>query len=158
VSETGTIHATTVSLDGFGVLLRGAPGSGKSALALQLIEQQGTGLGPAAFTALLVADDQTILTRRDDVLFASAPDALRGLLELRGLGLLPVNIAPDVAVRLVVDLQPSSGIDRLPAPESLRTTLLGVVLPRIAIDATHPSAAARVRTACVWVMKAAFPP
>ena len=158
MSLSQTIHSTTVSLNGLGVLLRGEPGSGKSSLALQLMEQPGMGLGDKVLAARLVADDQTILTLKNGKLQATAPDSLKGLLELRGLGLLSVAAQQDVAVVLVVDLKPATTIERLPDKAALHTDLLGVTLPRIDIDASHPSAAARVRTALLAVTKGAFPP
>ena len=152
-----TIHATCLSLNGCGVLLRGAPGSGKSALALQLIETRGNGLGRDDLLGVLVSDDQTILSPRDGQLYASPPETLAGLLELRGVGLVKVPFVQDVALRLVVDLKPSTLIERMPEPASLRAMLLGVVLPRVETDASHPSAATRIRTALVAVTKETFP-
>ena len=152
-----TVHATTISLNGLGVLLRGAPGSGKSSLALQLIEAQGSGLGQENLLGMLVSDDQTILTLKDGLLLASPPDSIAGLLELRGVGLVKVSFAQIVTLRLVVDLKPAVQIERMPEPEKLRADLLGVVLPRIEVDPNQPSAAARVRTALVAVTKDAFP-
>lgn len=72
------LHASAVALAGNGLLIRGASGSGKSSLALQLIS-----LG-----ATLIADDQTLVTARDGGLWLSAPDTIRGLIEARGVGLL----------------------------------------------------------------------
>jgi HPr kinase/phosphorylase len=158
MSLSQTIHATTVSLNGLGVLLRGEPGSGKSSLALQLMEQPGTGLADTVLAARIVADDQTVLTLQNGKLQATAPDALKGLLELRGLGLLPVTAQQDVAIVLVVDLKPAATIERLPDKAALYTDLMGVTLPRIDIDASHPSAAALLRTAFVAITKGSFPP
>src|SRR6185312_10220968 len=68
------LHATTVAIDGAAVLLRGPSGSGKSDLALRLIDAG----------ARLVADDQSELRRVGEVVVVRAPDALRGLIEVRG--------------------------------------------------------------------------
>ena len=74
------LHATAISINGQAVLLIGPPGSGKSDLALRLIDRG----------ALLIADDQVALTEVDGVLHASAPAATAGLIEVRGLGIAAV--------------------------------------------------------------------
>lgn len=143
------LHATTISLSGSGILIRGPSGSGKSSLALQLLESQGSGLGMASIAASLVADDQTELCKRNGKVYASPPLSIAGLLEVRGHGILRLPFERDVAVGLVVDLQPASAIARLPLPTELETELMGVKLPCIAIDPSFNSAASRVRVA--WV-------
>ncbi|MDF0600809.1 HPr kinase/phosphatase C-terminal domain-containing protein [Psychromarinibacter sp. C21-152] len=110
------IHASCVALDGRAVLIRGAAGSGKSGLALQLM----------ALGAALVADDRTEITLHDGWPVAACPAAIRGRIEARGLGLLAADPAPPAVVRLVVDLDRVE-TDRLP-PER-HTDLLGVPLP-----------------------------
>lgn len=72
-----TVHATTIAIDGAGVLLRGPSASGKSDLALRLIDDG----------ARLVADDRTVLALRDGIVEASAPPSIRGKIEVRGLGI-----------------------------------------------------------------------
>lgn len=96
LAAPGTLrHATCVALpDGRGLLIEGPSGSGKSALALQLI----------ALGAQLVADDRTLVEDRGDHLAAVCPAATRGLIEARGIGLLRVPALREAVVRLVVDL------------------------------------------------------
>jgi HPr kinase/phosphorylase len=136
MSTTLLLHATTVCLDGGAVVIRGPSGSGKSDLALQLTE-----------TATLIADDQTRLERRDNQLFASAPPRIKGLLEVRGLGIIKVATIEEAPVALIIDLVPANQIDRMPKPEDLQTELLGLTLPRLALDASTASAAMRIRMA-----------
>jgi HPr kinase/phosphorylase len=111
------VHATTVSVAGRGLLILGPSGSGKSALALQLM----------ALGAGLVADDRTILTvTTAGGLVATCPPAIRGLIEARGLGLLhttPLEAAPLAAA---VDLGQTE-TQRLPGPRHI--LLLGRPLP-----------------------------
>lgn len=99
-----THHGTIVDIAGTGVLLRGASGSGKSDLALRLLDRGGT----------LVADDRYLLkpARRGAVGFA--PDNLYGLLEVRGLGVLSVPAIKTTLVGLVVDLVDRQEVPRLP--------------------------------------------
>lgn len=118
--ETSTqIHATCVALGGHGILLRGPSGSGKSDLALRLIAEAG---------ARLVADDQCRLTKRGGALIARAPAVGAGCIEARGLGLLRVPAASEVAVTLVLDLVPRAEQARVPQPDRLR--LCGVDVRR----------------------------
>jgi HPr kinase/phosphorylase len=129
------VHGTSVALDGAGVLLRGPSGAGKSDLALRLIESG----------AALVADDQTELRRVGMGLRMSAPAAIAGLLEVRGVGILRVPSVPSAILRLVVTLVPSEAIERLPEPR--RCLLLDCAIAEIALAAFEASAAAKLRLA-----------
>ena len=84
MGQRDNIHATAVLLGEHGVLVRGPSGSGKSLLALLLIEAY-TDRG---LPALLVADDRVDIERRDDAIVLSPPQVLAGLIELRGRGIL----------------------------------------------------------------------
>lgn len=130
-----TRHATCVALSGRGVLLRGPPGAGKSDLALRLIDGG----------ALLVADDRVVLRRAGARVFASAPAALAGLLEVRGLGIVRLPARESAPLALVADLDPARGIERL--PEAERCVLCGVALPIVAVAPRRASAAALIRVA-----------
>lgn len=107
-AETAVLHASCVAVDGRGLLILGPSGCGKSALALQMM----------ACGADLVADDQVVLFRRGELLWASAPPALQGLIEARGVGILRADMLAGAAVHLAVDLgQPVS--PRLPDPQTM---------------------------------------
>ena len=112
------LHATTVAWQGRACLIRGASGTGKSALALQLM---GYGAG-------LVADDRTILTETDAGVVASCPEPLLGLIEARGVGLLEAEPHPPCPVVLVVDLDRQE-TERLPPRRT--ADLLGHALPLV---------------------------
>ena len=130
-------HATCVAIDGCGVLLRGPPGSGKSDLALRLIDGG----------AFLVADDLVALAPDGERLIAtlpaSAPPEIRGRIEMRGIGILPVPTIARAPIRLVVDLVPGDRLERLPEREHVR--LAGIAVPMCRLDPFGASAAARVR-------------
>lgn len=97
------LHGSCVSRDAAAVLLLGPSGSGKSDLVLRLV---GRGW-------VLVADDQVVI----DGLAVSAPAALRGMLEIRGLGIFEgLAVAVGARLTLVVDLVPRDAVARLPAP------------------------------------------
>jgi len=127
-------------------LILGAPGSGKSDLVLRLIDQPGFGTGDALIRARLVSDDQTIIERRGEALYASSPEPVAGLLEIRGQGIVAVGHLPEVRLALVVRLTPAREIERLPENTQINR-IAGVVLPEIAIDPTAVTAPARIRAA-----------
>jgi serine kinase of HPr protein (carbohydrate metabolism regulator) len=129
-----TIHASTVASDGRAVLISGPSGSGKSDLALRLLDR--------GFT--LVSDDQTIVRRDGDRLVASAPPTIKGKLEIRGIGIVEMDIVNDVPVALFVEL--TSEIMRLPDDRRERP-VLGVNLPLVSVDAMTASAPSKVALA-----------
>lgn len=147
MTDSHNMHATCLSIGGRALLISGAPGMGKSSLALALMEQPGTGLSGAPLAASLIADDQTLLEQRHGHLWASCPAPLLGKLEVRGLGIIPVAPAAPAPVAMVVQLVAAQSIPRLPDEHDLRTTLLGVQLPLFRVDAATPAAASRVRLA-----------
>lgn len=112
---TANIHATCISLGGEGVLLLGKPGSGKSDLALRLIENK---------KAELVADDRVDLFVENNKLFAAPPAAIAGLLEVRGVGIVRRPYLAKTEIKLAVDLvEKPADIERL--PEAYAKDLLG---------------------------------
>lgn len=129
------IHATAVAFGGDGILLRGPSGSGKSDLALRLIDEG----------ARLVADDQTELERVAAGLEMRAPATIAGRIEVRGLGILRVPALAAAPLRLVVDLVAPEAIERLPEPQFC--TLLDVVVPLLRLAPFAASATAKLRLA-----------
>ena len=129
-----TVHASTVAVDGRAVLITGPSGSGKSDLALRLLDR--------GFS--LVSDDQTIVKRSGERLLASAPGTIAGKLEVRGIGIVQMEHVSDVPVALIVEL--TSDIQRLP-DDSRARPILGVKLPLISIDAMTASAPSKVALA-----------
>lgn len=127
-----SLHASCVSMNEIGILLRGPSGSGKSDLTLRLMAEG----------AMLVADDQVQLTDVAGSLVARAPDKLAGKLEVRGCGILAFPILESVTVRLVVDLVPRIDVQRLPKPSSCR--LFGFELPLYQLHAFDSSCSLKV--------------
>lgn len=129
-----TVHASTVASEGRAVLITGPSGSGKSDLALRLLDR--------GFS--LVSDDQTIVRADGNRLLASAPPTIAGKLEIRGIGIVEMETVRDVPVALIVEL--TSDIQRL--PDDLRERpILGVSLPLVSIDAMTASAPSKVALA-----------
>ena len=129
-----TLHASTVALDGRAVMIAGPSGSGKSDLALRLLDR--------GFT--LVSDDQTIVRKEAGRLLASAPPAIHGKLEIRGVGIVEMETISDVPVALFIEL--TSDIQRLP-DDSRERLVLDVKLPLISVDAMTASAPSKVALA-----------
>jgi HPr kinase/phosphorylase len=128
------LHASCVDLSGAGVVLLGPSGSGKSDLALRLIDGG----------ARLVADDRVVIERSGDELTARPPEAIAGLLEVRGLGVMRVGHCAASPLGLVVALgdRPAPRL-----PERATCQLLGVALPQLELDPWTPSACAKIRLA-----------
>lgn len=129
-----THHASTVAIDGRAVLIGGPSGSGKSDLALRLLDR--------GFK--LVSDDRTLVRRDGEKLIASAPPTIAGKLEIRGIGIVDMETVENVPVALFVEL--TSDIQRLP-DENRERPILGVLVPLISIDAMSASAASKVALA-----------
>lgn len=133
-THSQTIHATAVASEGRGILLAGPSGSGKSDLALRLIDRG----------ARLVSDDYSNLRSRGGVLRVSAPETIRGKMEVRGLGLLEMDPQDDIPVCLFVRLD--GAIERL--PEGKETVLLlEKSVPVFAVAAFEASAPLKVELA-----------
>ena len=128
------LHASCIGADGRAVLIAGPSGSGKSDLALRLIDR--------GFT--LVSDDRTIIRREGRRLIASAPPTIKGKLEIRGIGIVDLETLSDLPVSLIVEL--TSEIQRLP-DDSRERLILGIGIPLISVDAMTASAASKVALA-----------
>lgn len=115
--ESVLLHASAVILAGRGLLVLGRAGAGKSGLVMQLV------LGGAA----LVADDQVLVSRRGRALVASAPPALSGLVEARGVGLLSLPRVPEAPLVLAVNLN-SPPAARMPQAATFEQLGVGIEL------------------------------
>jgi serine kinase of HPr protein (carbohydrate metabolism regulator) len=131
ILSSETIHASCVSINDRAVLIVGPSGSGKSDLALRLIDRG----------ALLVSDDYTIVRRADGKLRAGPPPNITGLIEVRGIGLVPMPFKSDVPVALMISL--AEQVERLPDNPGSRL-LAGVAVPVAALTALEASAPVKV--------------
>lgn len=131
---TANIHASCVSLNNKGILIIGASGLGKSDLCLRLIMER---------SAKLVADDRVNLQNIDGQIIASAPEILRGLLEVRGLGIIKQPYVSQTPVHLIVKLVGSyDEVERLPDPVFYE--LEGAHISQISLWSFEPSAVLKV--------------
>jgi HPr kinase/phosphorylase len=132
-----TVHATAVLVGADGVLIRGESGTGKSALALALIERG----------ARLIADDRLTLAACHDRIVASAPQATLGMIELRGRGVITVAHERSGVIRLVADIVDEEGLERMPEEHQLSATIAGIELPRQPVPAAIERAVRLVEAA-----------
>jgi serine kinase of HPr protein (carbohydrate metabolism regulator) len=116
-------HGTSIVLDDNGVLIIGDSGSGKSDLALRLIDNGAT----------LISDDVTICEKKLNGIFLSCPKEIKGLLEVREVGIITVPYVEKVKLILVVRL----------TDESLK--ILNFSIPLLSIDGKNPSAVVKVK-------------
>lgn len=128
-----TLHATTVAIDGRAIAIEGPSGSGKSDLALRLIDRG----------AALVSDDISLVARVGGVLRVRAPDTIRARMEVRGIGIVDVDQVDDVPLALVVRLADS--VPRM--PDRRKRLLAGVEVREVLIDPRPASAAIIVELA-----------
>lgn len=105
------VHATCLDYGGRGLLIAGPSGSGKSDLALRLLDRPGW---------RLVVDDRVQLSSTDRAVLATAPVRLRGLLEIRGQGIVRLRsdeLAATTRIIAAVQLvERPNEIERLPDP------------------------------------------
>lgn len=127
-------QAGCVAIGERGVLIEGKPGSGKSSLALALIDRG----------AMLVGDDGVALDVEDGRLIAAPHPQIAGKLEVRNVGLVDMPTLPRVAIGLVIRLDPEAPrfID---APEAV--TIEGVTLPLVRLYPDSPVIALRAELA-----------
>jgi serine kinase of HPr protein (carbohydrate metabolism regulator) len=129
-----TLHASCVAIAGRAVLIMGPSGSGKSDLALRLVDRG----------AVLVSDDYSLCQRAGKDLLASAPVTIAGKIEVRGLGIQAMAHVDRVAVALIVTIE--SVVERLPETVMMRK-IAGVDIPVMAVVALEASAPIKVEMA-----------
>lgn len=122
------IHATSLLIDGRAVLIAGASGTGKSDLALRLIDRG----------AQLISDDYTRLENRNGILFGSAVPSISGKIEVRGVGIVDIPNIGDGPVALLLDLDEVP--ERLPADPPVLRSLAGIAIPSLPFSALESSA------------------
>lgn len=128
------LHASAVAIGGRAVLITGPSGSGKSDLALRLIDRG----------ARLVSDDYVSLRVVKSLLLASPAPNIAGKIEVRGVGIVERPWLRDVPVGLLVDLAITPA--RLPSGADTRL-LSEIAIPWIGLHALEASAPVKVEEA-----------
>jgi serine kinase of HPr protein (carbohydrate metabolism regulator) len=128
-AERFNLHATAITVQNTGILFTGPSGSGKSELAFSfLTEAERCGL-PAA----LIADDQIFVYHDGDNIIAERPDAIAGLLELRGSGIVSVKSVARAPLHFAVTTVLSTENPRLPEDDEMFLLPCGGYLPLLRI-------------------------
>ena len=127
------IHGGLLSIYGKGVLIRGESGMGKSEIALELIKRGH----------LLVADDRVDCYRIHNKIVGKAPELLREMLEIRGIGVINVSrmfgvssVLPKAEINFQVNLEPwkaDQDYDRVGFEEKKHENILGIDIPKIVV-------------------------
>ncbi|MFT6658057.1 HPr kinase/phosphorylase [Maritalea sp.] len=122
--KTENVFGTGITYDGYGILLRGQSGAGKSLLALDLLDRAET----QGLEAFLISDDRVLLHVEDGAVICKSPPQIAGQIELRGCGVIERATTEQTKVNLVIDLL--NELDRMPENEEFETELMGVKIPR----------------------------
>lgn len=130
-----TLHASCVAIDGHGVLIQGPSGSGKSDLALQLMDQG----------AVLVADDYVELHQEGEAITVSPPQSIEGLIEIRGIGLIQTVFVAAAPLILAVELRNREDIVRMPDTQGEFDIFAECPRPLVRLGIHDGSNAAKVR-------------
>ncbi len=126
------VHASCVNFKGKGILILGKSGSGKSDLALRLIDAGGT----------LVSDDYVEVVSENNTLMAKAAPNIAGMIEVRGIGLIKIDFLPMAQLDLALDLVPRNDIERLPEQGYFETD--NIQIPLYGYDGFCASAIAKI--------------
>ncbi len=145
-AEGQAIHATCLVVGTKGILIRGYSGTGKSALALEMIQRARLN---GSFTAL-VADDRVCIAEKNGRLIGSCPNPIRGKAELRGYGIVGVPYLDTAVIHIVLDLKAREEIDRLPEERQLTCELCSVKLIRQQVPKEDHLAALRLANALIF--------
>jgi len=145
------LHVTVVVAGVAGVMILGRSGAGKSSLALAVVEH----FRLRGRFAALVADDGVWLSVAAGRLVAEAPQAIAGLVEIRGLGPAACDHEPRAVIDRAVRLVPRADAPRI-AAEGAAETVLGLAIP--ALDLAEGDTAGAVRALVAWLETARAAP
>ena len=134
ILSSETLHASCVAIDGRGVLIEGLSGTGKSDLALRLIDRG----------AVLVSDDYIICTRQGSMLYGAAPATIAGKIEVRGIGLIELPHLERAPLALIVTILEAP--PRFPEGVHMRR-IAGIDIPQVALAGLEPSTPLKVELA-----------
>jgi len=139
------VHGSAIAIHGSGVLLLGPSGSGKSDLALRLVDRG----------AKLICDDVVHIENNNSLPQLACAPNIAGKIEVRGIGICPIDFVDSAPLRLVVQL--AQHVDRMP-PEHQRITIAGYSTPIFKLSPFQPSSAIKVEWALRSVIDAGLLP
>tara|TARA_Y200000002_G_scaffold366190_1_gene356881 strand:+ start:780 stop:1205 length:426 start_codon:yes stop_codon:yes gene_type:complete len=130
--ELKRVHSSAIVLEDNGILIIGDSGSGKSDLALRLIDSGAT----------LISDDITICEKKKNLIYLSAPLETRGLLEVREVGIITVPFVEGIILRMIVKLE-DGGLERIPQKKNYK--IFGQKIPMLTINGKNSSSVVKVK-------------
>ena len=130
--ELKRVHSSAIVLEDNGILIIGDSGSGKSDLALRLIDSGAT----------LISDDITICEKKKNLIYLSAPLETRGLLEVREVGIITVPFVEGIILRMIVKLE-AGGLERIPQKNKYK--IFGLKIPMLTINGKNSSSVVKVK-------------
>jgi HPr kinase/phosphorylase len=139
------VHATALAIGGQGILLTGPSGSGKSDLALRMIDRGG----------VLISDDIVIVSKTSEGLSVGVAPNIAGKIEVRGVGICTVQYLASAPLQLVAAL--SSDIERMPGDRQM-SSIMGVEVPSIQLAPFEASATIKLELAFRRVVDASLVP
>lgn len=131
-------HCCVIIIGQNGILIEGPSGSGKTSLAMGLINN----FKQNNIKAVLVSDDQAILSNENEVLIATVPKMIAGKVEIRGFGISKVEHIASTKITLIVGLEEDEYIERMPEKETKE--ILGISLPFLKLPKRHEAQAIRI--------------
>ena len=126
------LHATSVAIEDNGVAIFGDSGTGKSDLALRLIDSGAT----------LISDDITVFSKSENYIHLFGVENTKGLLEVREIGIITVPYIEGIRLKLIIKLT-NKEIERI--PKTNQTKLLGLKFPKLEINGKNSSSVAKVK-------------
>jgi HPr kinase/phosphorylase len=139
------IHATAICIGGHGILIMGPSGSGKSDLALRLIDRG----------AVLICDDRVIVDTISGVPILRQAANIAGKIEVRGIGIVHMPAAGKADLRLIVNI--GTPPERFPGSMPV-CDLCGFSVPVLNLSAFENSAAIKVEIAAKTVAEHSIMP
>jgi serine kinase of HPr protein (carbohydrate metabolism regulator) len=125
-----SLHGNCLWVNETGVLILGDAASGKTELALTMINSgRGT----------LVADDQVIIEREHKILMARPPEGLQGLMQIHGIGIVNFDKIAPVPLHLIIELVPHMDVPLI--PEKSEKEIQGLSLPLVKLAGHEASSA-----------------
>lgn len=133
-----TEHACAVEINGMGILIKGQSGFGKTSLMMGLLERAKL----EALNGFLIADDRVILKSKTNMLEASSPEKLAGLVEIGGFGIVKHPYRETTRIGLVVEIIADEDIERMPDQQYFSRD--SISLPMISVPSRHETQSVRI--------------
>jgi serine kinase of HPr protein (carbohydrate metabolism regulator) len=131
-------HACALEIHQKGILIKGVSGSGKTSLCLGLLEQAER----RQIGCFFITDDQALISFKSGKIFASAPESIQGLVEIRGYGIIPYSNKTRTEISLVVELVDDATVERM--PDTTTIELENTIVPYLKVPIRHENQAVRI--------------